>query len=230
MRNHHAKNNLLSPKRKTLLPAKHIARASPAPLKQWVLKIIIQRFDGIRIQHLKIPAEVAQKIANPSSTLKNAYSALTLQHNILEKTNETNDLCQHKTLLFDVMFDQPENELVLCEKPVPSDAHGFDVVVQIRLCDTRIRVKTLTILHSRTSELPKHRRDVFINNLCGKAFLPCKIDMQRLRPVSIQNRLDFGCIMEIFTFSSNICIKKDLQTVLIKGNSFRYNSLFVAMI
>eukprot|EP00961_Rhodomonas_salina_P299451 3938937-Rhodomonas_salina.1 len=69
------------------------------------------------------------------------------------------------------------------------------------------------------AQCPRMSRSVVINNLCGKAFLSSRICGKKFKEVAEANGVDFGCVLEIATISGIISIKRDMQTVLVKGVS-----------
>eukprot|EP00961_Rhodomonas_salina_P209242 2824297-Rhodomonas_salina.2 len=96
---------------------------------------------------------------------------------------------------------------------------AYNATVLINLVDPRYMVKSLLFQHCCNQATKRKYRAPTINNLCAKAFLPAKIDINRFVPVSRQIRTDFGCVAEIFSVSCNISIKQDFQTILLKGGS-----------
>eukprot|EP00961_Rhodomonas_salina_P221472 2994603-Rhodomonas_salina.1 len=83
----------------------------------------------------------------------------------------------------------------------------------------------------REKDIPRLPRAVVVNNLCAKAFLPFPVDIRPLKAVSQSTRVDFGCVIEVFSMSSCVSIKSDLQTVLVKGgNDFMQTKADLALL
>eukprot|EP00961_Rhodomonas_salina_P197886 2670209-Rhodomonas_salina.1 len=177
------------------------------------LCLLLHRVEGLRIQHLLLKKKGTAEAVNMALVDVSMDAGDCLSVKVTSELNSRKRLhVKYKLCKFVFTFGQEENSAWL-----QSSRGGYRVDVQLR--DPVHSLKEITFSHFDMEQCPRMRRSVVINNLCGKAFLSSRICGKKFKDVGEANGVDFGCVLEIATVSGIISIKRDMQTVLVKGVS-----------